>query len=119
MLKFYLRLRPVHPLLNTSYRYYYKPSIFMQIIKIVRTLTFLLLPFASFSQSSYLPLGSKDYKLLDRLEIKTGNPNLNYSTVKPYNRRLVTKEVENIDSLYTLAGDSSNVNLTEIDKYNI
>lgn len=90
----------------------------MQIIKIVRTLAFLLLPFASFSQSSYLPLGSKDYKLLDRLEIKTGNANLNYSTIKPYNRRLVTKEVEDIDSLMS-AGDTASLNLTAIDKYNI
>lgn len=90
----------------------------MQIIKIVRTLLFLLFPLASFSQSSYLPLGSKDYKLLDRLEIKTGNSNLNYSTIKPYNRRLVTKEVEAIDSMYN-AGDSAALSLTEIDKYNI
>jgi len=84
----------------------------MQIIKIVRTLVFLLLPLASFSQSSYLPLGSKDYKLLDRLEIKTGNENLKYSTIKPYNRRLVTKEVEAIDSMY-LAGDSASSKLTQ------
>lgn len=90
----------------------------MQIIKIVRTLVFLLLPLASFSQSSYLPLGSKDYQLLDRLEIKTGNPNLNFSTIKPYNRRLVTKEVEAIDSMYA-AGDSASYHLTETDKYNI
>lgn len=90
----------------------------MQIIKIVRTLVFLLLPLASFSQSSYLPLGSKEYKLLDRLEIKTGNPNLNYSTIKPYNRRLITKEVEDIDSAYA-AGDSASWNLTAIDRYNM
>lgn len=90
----------------------------MQIIKSVRLLVFFLLPIIAFSQSSYLPLGTKDYKLLDRLEIKTGNSNLNYSTVKPYNRRLVTKEVENIDSLQ-LAGDPSTSSLTEIDKYNM
>ncbi len=90
----------------------------MQIIKSLRTLVFLLLPLAAFCQSSYLPLGTKDYKLLDRLEIKTGNVNLNYSTIKPYNRRLVTKEVEEIDSMYA-AGDSASFYLTEIDKYNI
>jgi len=90
----------------------------MQIITFARTLVFLLLPLASFSQSSYLPLGTKDYKLLDRLEIKTGNANLNYSTIKPYNRRLVTREVEAIDSMYA-AGDSTSSNLTAIDKYNI
>jgi len=90
----------------------------MQIIKIVRTLVFLLLPVASFSQSSYLPLGSKDYKLLDRLEIKTGNENLKYSAIKPYNRRLVTKEVEAIDSMY-LAGHRASSNLTAVDRYNM
>jgi hypothetical protein len=90
----------------------------MQIIKSVRILVFFLLPVTAFSQSSYIPLGTKDYKLLDRLEIKTGNQNLNFSTVKPYNRRLVTKEVELIDSLQ-LVGDSLNANLTSVDKYNI
>ena len=90
----------------------------MQIIKSVRTLIFLLFPITAFCQSSYLPLGTKDYKLLDRLEIKTGNSNLNFSTVKPFNRRLVTKEVEEIDSL-SAAGDSAAFHLTEIDKYNI
>lgn len=90
----------------------------MQIIKSVRTLIFLLLPFTAFCQSSYLQLGSKDYKLLDRLEIKSGNPDLYYSTVKPYNRRLVTKAVEDIDSLYA-AGGSASFRLTEVDKYNI
>ena len=90
----------------------------MQIIKSVRTLIFLLLPFTAFCQSSYLPLGSKDYKLLERLEIKTGNTNLNYSTIKPYNRRLVTKEVEEIDSLNAAGGTTATL-LTEIDKYNI
>lgn len=90
----------------------------MQIIKSIRILVFFLLPMAAFSQSSYIPLGSKDYQLLDRLEIKTGNTNLMYSTIKPYNRRLTTREVENIDSLLT-AGDSSINNLTAIDRYNM
>ncbi|HEX8278318.1 MAG TPA: hypothetical protein VF540_06465, partial [Segetibacter sp.] len=90
----------------------------MQIIKSVRILVFFLLPLAALSQSSYVPLGTKDYKLLDRLEIKTGNPNFNFSSIKPYNRRLVTKEVELLDSLQ-LAGNTPGVNLTGVDKYNI
>ena len=89
----------------------------MQIIKSVRTLVFLLLPVAAFSQSSYLPLGGKEYNLLDRLEIKSGNPNLYFNTLKPLNRRLITKEVEKIDSIYN--GDSANSDLSEIDRYNI
>lgn len=90
----------------------------MQIIKSVRLLALLLFPMCAFSQSSYIMMGTKDYKLLDRLEIKTGNPNLLYSTVKPFNRRLITKEVENIDSLVWV-GDSSTLNLTQIDRYNM
>ncbi len=87
----------------------------MQIIKSIRILVFFLVPLASFSQSSYLPLGSKDYDLLDRLEIKSGDANLNFSTVKPYNRRLVTREVEYIDSMQA----AGQIKLTEIDKYNM
>lgn len=90
----------------------------MQIIKSVVSLLLFLLPLAAFSQSSYLLNGSKDYILLDRLEIKSGLPNLNFSTIKPYNRRLVTKDVELIDSLHN-TGDSSAIQLTDVDKYNI
>src|ERR671921_817177 len=90
----------------------------MQIIKSVRSLLFFLLPLTAFSQSSYLQLGSKDYNLIDRLEIKSGNPNLNFTTIKPLNRRLITKEVELLDSLQR-ANDSSTTNLTDIDRYNM
>ncbi|WP_147204642.1 capsule assembly Wzi family protein [Segetibacter aerophilus] len=90
----------------------------MQIIKSVRILVFFLSPLIASSQSSYIPLGTKDYQMLDRLEIKTGNVNLMHSTVKPFNRRLTTHEVENIDSLVA-AGDPSTKSLTEIDQYNM
>lgn len=90
----------------------------MQIIKSVRILVFLFIPFVTFSQSSYIPLGTKDNDILNRLEIKTGNVNLMYSSVKPYNRRLTTREVERIDSLLA-AGDSSTNTLTDIDRFNM
>jgi hypothetical protein len=90
----------------------------MQIIKSVRILVFFLLPLFASSQSSYIPLGTKDYQMLDRLEIKTGNSNLMYSTVKPFNRRLTTWEIEKIDSL-VIAGDASTKGLTGVDKYNM
>ncbi|HEX8460251.1 MAG TPA: hypothetical protein VF623_02430 [Segetibacter sp.] len=89
----------------------------MQIIKSVRSLVFLLLPVAAFSQSSYLPLGSKEYNLLDRLEIKSANPNLFYNTIKPLNRRLITREVEKIDSMYN--SDPNSISLSATDRYNI
>ncbi|MCW3107691.1 MAG: hypothetical protein JWQ09_2197, partial [Segetibacter sp.] len=87
----------------------------MQIIKSIRILVLFLLPIAAFSQSSYIPMGTKDYDLLNRFEIKTADSNLNFSTIKPYNRRLVTKEVEYIDSLQ----QAGVIKLSEIDKYNI
>ena len=63
--------------------------------------------------------GSKDYILLDRLEIKSAtNANLNFSTIKPYSRRTVTREVEYIDSLVR-NNDPNAPNLSEIDKYNM
>lgn len=91
----------------------------MQIIKSVRTLLFFLLPFSLAAQSSYLTAGSKDYILLDRLEIKSGtNPNLNFSSIRPLNRRLVTREVEHIDSLLNNS-DASAPKLSDIDRYNM
>ena len=87
----------------------------MQIIKSIRILVLFLLPLASFSQSSYLPIGSKEYDLLDRLEIKSLDSNLAYSSIKPYNRRQVTKEVEYIDSLQR----AGLINLSKIDQYNV
>jgi hypothetical protein len=90
----------------------------MQIIKSISSLLLFLLPLAAFSQSSYIHRGTKDEILLDRLEIKSGNTNLKYSTIKPYNRRLVTKEVELIDSLDTDSSYNFH-NLTDIDRYNM
>ena len=90
----------------------------MQIIKSTRIILFFLLPFSLFGQSSYVPLGFKDYDLMDRLEIKTGNTNLMYSTVKPFNRRLYTREVENIDSIAS-AVSGNPYNLTATDKHNM
>src|SRR3954465_13869581 len=90
----------------------------MQIIKSIRILALFLIPLTTFSQSSYIPIGSKHEQLLQRLEIKTGNANLMYSTIKPYNRRLATREVENIDSLLA-AGDPSTKYITDIDRHNM
>ena len=90
----------------------------MQIIKYVRSLLLFLLPFSAFAQSSYIQRGTKEEILLDRLEIKSRNTNLNFSNTKPYNRRLFTREVETLDSLQQ-AGDAAVSNLTEIDKYNM
>ena len=90
----------------------------MQIIKSTRIFLFLLLPVVLFGQSSYIPNGLKDYDLINRLEIKTGNTNLMFSTVKPLNRRLYTRDLEYIDSMASVAGGNA-YNLTALDKYNL
>ncbi len=90
----------------------------MQIIKSTRIFLFLLLPVVLFGQSSYIPNGLKDYDLINRLEIKTGNTNLMFSTIKPFNRRLYTRDVENIDSMSSAVSGNA-YNLTAMDKYNM
>ncbi|WP_207495459.1 capsule assembly Wzi family protein [Aridibaculum aurantiacum] len=89
----------------------------MQIKSFTSFLLFLL-PVGLLAQSSYLLPGTKDYILVDRLEIKSANQNLNYSTIKPYNRRQVVAEVEKLDSLYQLNHHNA-PNLTPIDRYNM
>lgn len=79
---------------------------------------FLLLSVTAFSQSDRIPLGNKQYQLLDRLDIKLQNDSvLSFSAIKPYNRKLYTERVEYIDSL-DKAGVISD-QLSDIDRYNI
>jgi hypothetical protein len=67
-----------------------------------------------FSQSNYIPQGSKEYILLDRLEIKAQKDTvLNFSHIKPFNRKWWVNRLE------AIRADSIPVNLTSIDKYNI
>ena len=83
------------------------------IIKILRGSLILLLPFAGFSQTTYLPQGDKHAQLLDRLEIKySKNPDLNLSVAKPFSRRMAVRLSEAADT-------SSLVTLSPIDKYNL
>lgn len=71
-----------------------------------------------FSQSDYINLSSKQYQLIDRLDIKCRRDSiLNFSTTKPYLRKKITERVEVIDSL-DKAGSLS-INLSKVDKYNM
>ncbi len=91
----------------------------MQIIKSLRSLLLFLIPLSGFAQSSYLMPGGKEEILLNRLEIKSAtNENLNYSNIKPLSRRMVTNEVEKIDSL-AKNNDPNAPELSAIDQYNI
>jgi hypothetical protein len=100
----------------------------MQIIKSVFTIAVFFYSFSIFAQTTYLPEGSKEYQLIDRLEIKQGqNNSINFSTLKPYSRKAIVAETEYIDSLNqydesltgNAQGEEQKSYLTPIDKYNI
>src|SRR5262250_2532455 len=58
-------------------------------------LSLFLLPLISFSQTTYIPLGSEEYILLDRMEIKLGKDSvLNFSKTKPFSREAIIPTVE-------------------------
>ncbi len=93
-------------------------------------LVIFLCPAFSFGQSTYIPLGSKAYDFIDRMEIKLqDNRNLNFSSVKPYSRKAIVKEVEYLDSArmmptdsargFNRYGDRSDLELTPVDEYNL
>ena len=90
----------------------------MQNIKRAITLLVFFYPLSLFAQTTYLPEGSKEYHIIDRLEIKQGNnTELNFSTIKPYSRKSVVEEAEYIDSVKKQT--DSKTNLTPVDEYNL
>lgn len=101
----------------------------MQIIKSFIKLLVFICPVAGFAQSTYLNQGSKDYHFIDRLEIKQQtNTDLNFSTLKPYNRKYIIQEASFLDSARFGYADSAgmdkykewtNLGLTPVDEYNL
>ena len=54
-----------------------------------------LFPIISLSQTTYIPLGSEEYRLLDRMEIKLGKDSiLNFSKTKPFSREAIIPLIE-------------------------
>ncbi len=90
----------------------------MQIIKSVFSFAIFLSPLAIIAQTGYLTAGSKELILLDRLEIKSRNEQLSFSTIKPYARRNTVKAVELIDSFHR-NGQRGGFPLSAVDKYNM
>ena len=101
----------------------------MQIIKTFIKLFVFILPVTAVSQSTYLMQGSKEYHFVDRLEIKQQrNTDLNFSTLKPFNRKYIVQQAEFIDSARMGGQDSAgnerykgwaNVHLSKTDEYNM
>jgi len=98
----------------------------MQIIKSLLTLPVFIVPFLLRAQTTYLPEGSKEYDIIDRLEIKDGtNHSLLFSGLKPYSRRFLVREAEFLDSARIAqsgpggTGGPKGLNLTATDVYNL
>jgi hypothetical protein len=69
-----------------------------------------------FAQTTFLPVDSKEYQLIDRLEIKYGkNSDLIFSTLKPFSRRSLVQQAEFIDSVNRL----KSIGLTSVDEFNL
>ncbi len=83
-------------------------------IKLLFRLVLLVVPFTTVAQSTNIRIGSPDYKLLDRIEIKTRWEGMNQSFTRPYSRRAVFASLHSIlkDSIHTQK-------FTEIDRHNL
>jgi hypothetical protein len=101
----------------------------MQIIKYFLLLLIYLLPVTVGAQATYLNQGAKEYFLVDRMEIKQQtNTNLNFSNLRPFNRKFIVQQTEFLDSARMGYTDSfgrdkykswTNLDLSRIDEYNL
>jgi hypothetical protein len=102
----------------------------MQFIKSLTKLLFFICPAFATAQSTFLTPGSKDIHFVDRMEIKQQkNTHLNFSSVRPFNRKYIVEQTEFIDSarlgyVDTLTGldnyvDWNSQALTPVDEYNL
>lgn len=90
---------------------------------------FFVLPFSTTAQSTYLLQGAKEVHFIDRLEIKQQrNSDLNFSTLKPYNRKYIVRQAVLLDSARMGYLDSSevdkykglaNISLSKVDEHNL
>lgn len=86
--------------------------------KIYIVIAALALAFRATAQSDYILLSDKQMNIIDRLDVKLKNdPSLQFSTVKPYERKNITLRAELIDSL-DKAGALPGV-LTDVDRYDL
>lgn len=102
----------------------------MQIIKSLLKISFFVLPINVLAQTTYLSSGSKEYNLINRLEIKLQkNTDLNFSTLKPFCRKFTVEEAAYYDSVKSFLSsdgnllinkpDNSKVSLSKVDEYNL
>ncbi len=101
----------------------------MQIIKSLFKLLVFICPVGALSQSTYLNQGAKESHFTDRIEIKQQrNTDLNFSALRPFNRKYIVQQVEFLDSARMGYRDSTgadkykewtDLRLTAVDEYNL
>ncbi len=101
----------------------------MQIIKSLVKLLFFVCPAFATAQSTYLNQGTKETHFVDRMEIKQQtNTDLNFSALRPFNRKAVVRQTEFLDSARMGYADSTgqdkykewtDLDLSPVDEYNI
>lgn len=101
----------------------------MSFQKVYALIASLLFSAAAFAQSTDIPLGSGEYPVLDRLEIKSGGMSSQFNASdKPISRKSAVDFVIGMDSLArkndSLRADSqhpywSEIRLSDIDRYNM
>ncbi|MES1217866.1 MAG: hypothetical protein ABUT20_20340, partial [Bacteroidota bacterium] len=71
---------------------------------------FFLFPVIAFSQTTYLAQDDKQNVLLERMEIKAGKDSLlNFSKIKPFSRKYVTKAIEKYYAPATLISSAGEI----------
>jgi hypothetical protein len=92
-----------------------------QFIKtLVRRSIIFLLPVSGFTQSTFLPQGSKSDHFLERMEILLQtNPELNVFTPKPLSRKVAVRVAEMADSLHKYYPYDYFYRLSKVDQYNL
>lgn len=70
----------------------------------------------SLAQADFIPLGDKQYDVLNRLEIQLRKDSvLNFSAVKPFNRRRIMERMEYVQSLI----QEGRLKISDVDAYNL
>ena len=101
----------------------------MQIIKSLLKLLVFVCPVGANAQSTYLNQGAREAHFTDRIEIKQQrNTDLNFSALRPFNRKFIVQQVEFLDSARMGYRDSTgadkykewtDLGLTAVDEYNL
>lgn len=88
----------------------------MKCLRVGLLLSFCFVSMYSIAQSGYIMVGSREYNIIDRLQLKLKNDSiLNFSDIKPFTRQSVVERVEYINQLAA----EGKVQLSKVDKYNI